>query len=32
MSGNAKEFAETWVSRNVHNEPLAYGDDYDPHI
>jgi hypothetical protein len=24
--------AETWVSKNVHNEPLAYGDDYDPHI
>jgi hypothetical protein len=21
-----------WVSKNVHNEPLAYGDDYDPHI
>ena len=32
MSARAKEFAEAWVSKNVHNEPLAYGDDYDPHI
>jgi hypothetical protein len=32
MSAKAKEFAETWVSKNVYNEPLAYGDDYDPHI
>jgi hypothetical protein len=32
MSARAKEFAETWVLKNVHNEPLAYGDDYDPHI
>jgi hypothetical protein len=32
MSERGKEFAETWVSKNVHNEPLAYGDDYDPHI
>jgi hypothetical protein len=32
MSERAMEFAETWVSKNVHNEPLAYGDDYDPHI
>jgi hypothetical protein len=32
MTARAKEFAETWVSKNVHNESLAYGDDYDPHI
>jgi hypothetical protein len=32
MSARAKEFAETWVANNVHNEPLAYGADYDPHI
>jgi hypothetical protein len=32
MNARAKVFAETWVSKNVHNEPLAYGDDYDPHI
>jgi hypothetical protein len=32
MTARAKEFAETRVSKNVHNESLAYGDDYDPHI
>jgi hypothetical protein len=32
MSERGKEFAETWVSKSVHNEPLAYGDDYDPHV
>jgi hypothetical protein len=28
MSEKAKAFAENWVSKNVHNDPLAVDEDY----
>jgi hypothetical protein len=32
MSKKAAKFMSDWVSKNVHNDPLVDGDNYDRHI